>query len=131
VAGADRGGRGRRHRLVALLETLQLLFGGLQGRQLAGARRTSSEATNSASVGSSSDSMRSSTSPLKNTASLRCWACLSLALEGEHVVPAVGVEHAGEQGRAQDVAHLQRGMPGCRACACSRVTTLPWMMSMR
>ena len=37
---------------------------------------------------------------------LACLYVFARPLQGEHIVPAVGVEQAGDQGGAQDVAHL-------------------------
>ena len=53
------------------------------------------------------------------------------ALDREDVVPAVGMERVGQQGRAQQIAHLHRLIPGLASANCSLVTTLPWTMSMR
>jgi hypothetical protein len=41
------------------------------------------------------------------------------------------MERVGQQGRAQQIAHLHRLIPGLASANCSLVTTLPWTMSMR
>ncbi len=101
------GGRARRRLLVlGRLELLQLVFAASSTGTLPLRLRVSSVATNSSSLGIVSPSKRSSTFALEIHRQATLLRLDALALDREHVVPAVGVEDVVQERGAQDFAHL-------------------------